>query len=180
HCLLKFSRSPARPPGNLRSGHQEQNAEEPAKDALRQRFRNKHASLDPDDGGNTDDGSRAHVHVAVPDLTPRADECCRENCQERRGFGVQLCQPEDKRECRNEETPTADAEQAGEHAAEDADQGDQNDRHARSRTPTTASSTANPYVSSRTGRRCCSAVPASTPNTAGIPTSIAAPGFTSP
>ena len=58
---------------------------------------------------------------------------------------MQLGEPEDQRQRRHEDDAAADAEQAGEHAADHADQRDEDQgRHTSSRTPTAASSNANP------------------------------------
>ena len=93
---------------------------------------------------------------------------------------MELGQPEAERERRDEDDPAADAEEPGEDAADEADQRDDDVPHTRSRNPTTASRSEKPYESWRTGTRCCIAVPARTPTTAGMPTSAAAPGLISP
>ena len=93
---------------------------------------------------------------------------------------MQLRQPEHEHQRRHEEDAAADAEEPGEHAAARADQHDERDRHTRSRTPTAARSTAKPYESRCDRDPLLQRVPTSTPNTAGMPTSAAAPTLTSP
>src|SRR5205814_223044 len=104
----------------------------------------------------------------------------REDREQRRRLGVQLREAEAEHERRHEQDPAADAEEPGEHSGEKPEQQHEHDRHASNLIPTASRSAANAYESCRTGMRCCSEVPPTTPSIAGIPTSAAAPGLTSP
>src|SRR5581483_7639518 len=138
------------------------------------------ADLDSGDRGDADPGGDPEVDVAVAALPPGADDRGREDGEQRRRLRVQLREAEHEHERRHEQDPAAHSEEPGEHAGEAADGDDEDDRHTSSRTPTAASTNANRYVRRSRGIRCWSAVPATTPTTAGMPTSAAAPGFTSP
>src|SRR5438128_503574 len=113
-------------------------------------------------------------------LPPRADERRRQDREQRRRLRVQLSQPEPECKRRHEDDAAAHAEQPGEHAAGEPDRDDEQNRHTSNLTPTAASTNAKPYASLSTGTRCWIAAPATTPTTAGSPTSAAAPGLTSP
>ena len=150
---------------------------------FRQRFRELHAALDAGDRGDPDDDRGPPADVAVALLAPDADEDGRDDREQRGRLRVELRQPEAERQRRDEEDAAADAEQAGEDAGEEPDA----DGERRSST-SDEQPDADPARSSCEERARASGSRAaagarcrrSRPNAAGMPTSAAAPGFTSP
>ena len=119
----KCSRSAAQPPDEVRRGDQEQNAEQPPQACCPRATRRRA----PHPGRPTIDATpirAAARRSTLPYrlLAPRPDDRRREDREQRRGLRVQLRQPEHERERRHEEDAAADAEEAGEHSAERADQ----------------------------------------------------------
>ena len=117
-----------------------------------------------------------HPNVAVPPLTPDADEGGRHD-REQGGRGSMMRRQAERDQGRYEECPTADAEQTGEHAGGNAEQdGQHDDRRAHpaiNQTPVATSKAENASVSERAESRCWSVAPLTAPTVAGMPTSAA-------
>src|SRR5215211_6183069 len=137
----------------MQRSQEQERPEESSQHVLGQRRRDDHAQLDADDAADADEGGRPEVDVAVAaGLAPRPDGRRRQDREQRRRLRVELREPDPERS-----------------------------RHPISNLPaTTASSAANAYARPRTGMRCWRDVPATTPTTAGTPTSAAARGSTFP
>src|SRR6186997_1327532 len=167
----------------LRSHPQEQDPEEPPKDALVDSRRDLDSELRADDGDGPDQERRSNPQVAERPLPRGAHGSCRNDREERRRPRLDLPEPEED-ERRDEQDPSADPEDAREDARAEAEAERGRDRPTAhptiSQTPTTTSNPAKASVRTSPERRCCSCVPASAPATAGSPTSAAYAGRTSP
>ena len=132
----------------------------------------RHHARDPADSQHE---SRLQPNMSVLLLSPRPHRDHRQHREQRRRLGCQLVEPERKRERRHEENPSADAEEACQHAGEGAESDADRDlvHQMNSRTAIATSTPANASVSVRVASRCWRLVPASTPTVAGMPTSAA-------
>src|SRR5206468_2669670 len=120
-----------------------------------------------------DDDPVAEPHVPVAPLPPGSDEGDDHDRQERRALGAQLAFVEEQDQAGHEQDAAADAD----HAADDA--GGEADRDGAREVPgthqkikriaETTSRTAKAPETTLVGTRCWSAVPATTPPTAGTP-----------
>ena len=120
------------------------------------------------------------LEVAVPVLAPRADDRDGHDRQQRRRLGLEVRQPEEDRQRRDEERAAADAEEPRDHAGHDADERRLDHVPTSSLTASATSSAAKPSEIHLTGTRCCSQVPNRTPPTAGTPTSRPSSTWTFP
>src|ERR687886_612268 len=127
-----------------------------ARDGARDRRRPEHRAV-------------AQADVAVAALAPGAHERHRHDREQRGRLRVDLAEAEEDGQRGHEEDAAADAEEPGQDARERADDDRGDHRSARSAAATTRT-TANSSRTVRTGTRCCSHVPATTPPTAGTPT----------
>src|SRR3954451_20382300 len=177
-----IGRFPKRAPRDLGGDEQHEHAEQAPERVLREGLRDLDARLDAADRRDSDHERGPPAHVVVADLPPRADHRRGQDRQQAGGLGVELRQPEHERERRDEQDPAADAEEAREDSRERAEHAgrEQRPHQTSSRTPTAASNAANASESVRVARRCWSVVPATTPATAGRPTTAAAPTLISP
>src|SRR4051812_25145946 len=154
--------------------HEHQPGEHHLHDALRHDVDDRDAGNRAGDRRRAEQGAVAQVDVAVALLTPRADDRHGHDRQQRRRLGVALVEAQEDCQRGDEEDPAAHPEEAGEQARERADDDRADHFSARSIAATTRTA-ANSRRTVRTGMRCWSHVPATTPPTAGRPTSRPSP-----
>ena len=147
---------------------------------LGQRLGDEHARLHADDRRRRRSTRRRAARCSRSAAGARSRRAPSAGSRAARSLGVQLRQAEPERERRDEDDAAADAEEPGEDAADEPDQRRRATIVIRAADPDGDEQEREAVGQLRTGTRCCSAVPASTPTTAGMPTSAAAPGFTSP
>src|SRR6476619_1295905 len=167
-------------PRDARRDDQHEDREQPSQGALGERLRNLNDTFDADDRAEPDQERGPPVDVAVSALPPGADQHRRQDREQRSRLRVHLGKAENEHERRHEENSAADAEEAGQDAAGEAEDDDENLAHTRRRIPTAVRRSENPSASVLPVNRCCSSTPSRTPPTAGRPISAAAPGFRSP
>src|SRR5680860_76529 len=130
-----------------------------------------------------DHGRVAQVEVAVAVLSGGADQGDDDDHQQRGRLALDLAEAEEDRQRRDEEDAPADADQAAGEAAGGGDQDRDQDVGAHptiSSIATPTSSTAKSSETARCGIRCWTAVPITTPSTAGIESSRPVPTWTLP
>src|SRR4051794_24495347 len=178
-ALRCVSRAPRRSADHLRGDDQHEAGEGDLDGALRDEVDDRDAGDRARDRGRPEDRAVAQAHVAVAVLAPGADERHRHDREQRGRLGVDLAEAEEDRQRGHEQHAAADAQQPGEDARERADDDRRDHRSARSAAATTRTA-ANSSRTVRTGTRCCSHVPATTPPTAGTPTSRPSPTWRLP
>src|SRR5215213_8105132 len=163
-----------RPAGEADREHQLHGREPELQRPLRQRVGEQRAAHHPGQRQQPHRQPVAHPQVAVAALAQRADDRHRDDRHERRGLGAELRLGQEEDQAGHEDHAPADAEQAARHAGREADYQGADDvdlAHRISSTDETMRSAANNPAIARVGIRCCIHVPASTPPTAGTPTS---------
>ena len=160
-----FSSSSAKPIRRTRSGSA---------------FASATPAITPSDRQRSHHRGVLHPQVAVGALAPAADERDRHDREQRRRLRLDLPVPEQDRQRRHEQDPAADPEQAGRDAGCHADQRREDHDVSTSWIAAATSRTEKANAIASAGTRCCSHVPASTPPTAGMPTSSASPTSTLP
>src|SRR5215211_2828488 len=120
-----------------------------------------------------------HVPVAV--LAVGAERRHEHDGEERRRLGSHLCLIEEDHEGGDEEDPAPHADEPPEHPAQKAQRSGGHVLHQRMNCTAVATrSAANSRATKRSGMRCWTAAPATTPASAGMPTTAASPGLTFP
>src|SRR4051794_25275009 len=167
-------------PRHTCSHDQHEDREQPPKRLLGESFGDLDASFDAHDRAEPDDQGGAPVEVAVPMLSPGADDNRRQDRQQRGRLRMHLRQPENEHERRHEQDAAADAEEPGQNSSGKPE----NDHEALAQTsrriPTAVRRSAKQRPRVLFDSPCCNSPPSRTPPTAGRPISAAAPGLTSP
>src|SRR5688572_14615192 len=155
--------------------------------ALGDGVRQEHPDAHADRRKRADQRRLAQAHVAVPALAPGSDDRDGHDREQRRGDRVELGLVEEEDERRDEEDAAADPDQPADHSAREAERRRRDDLRGRrvhqpitSFTAIASSRVANIREIARSGRRCWTAAPITTPPSAGTPTTAALAGSTLP
>src|SRR5215207_1123114 len=170
-----------RPEHELHSDHERQPGEDQLQGALRNLVRGHHPDHDAERRERPDHQPVPNPDVAVAELSPDGDERHRNDRQQRRRLRLDLRLIEEDRERGHEEDPASHPEQAtGQPARKAQDQGRDLAHGTISSTAITISRAAKRREITRSGTRCWTAVPTTTPAIAGTPTKAAFAGSTFP
>src|SRR4051795_10255613 len=163
---------PPRPPCHLRRDEQGQRRERQLERALWKGVRERDSREDAERREDPDDEAVAKAHVAVTALALGADDRHGNDGQERGRLRSKLGLRQEHRERGDEQDPATDAKEPADGAAGEAHNRCEHVIHQGTinSTAMTTSRSAKRAATVRSEIRCCSAVPAITPPTAGTPT----------